>query len=210
MECAVFCSFCFEPFLIDPLRHGWMAPFALFAMAAGLAVIWLFIGVGWHFARALGVAVGLAGAEYIRAHLFGGFPWGMPAYILLDSPLQGSLALIGPYGATLVLALIAAAPVVIVSNRALGAALIAALMVAGWSLLPGAQNDTAKDGAQITARLVQPNAPQHQKWDPRYAPMFFDRMLDMSAPGPRPDLIRRVMRPPVAGWNGRICHERYY
>ena len=179
-----------EPFFIDPLRHGWMAPIALLAMAGGLALIWLLVGIGWHWARGLGVAVGLAIAEYIRAHIFGGFPWGLPAYILLDSPLQGILALIGPYGATLCVALVAATPVVLLSNRVIGGALVALLIGMIWSLMPVARSVIPNDQAtQFTVRLVQPNAPQHQKWDPRYAPMFFDRMLDMSARGPQPDLI---------------------
>ena len=29
-----------EPFLVDPVRHGWMAPFALFFTAAGFALFW--------------------------------------------------------------------------------------------------------------------------------------------------------------------------
>jgi apolipoprotein N-acyltransferase len=29
-----------EPFLVDPVRHGWMAPFAIFFMAGGLALFW--------------------------------------------------------------------------------------------------------------------------------------------------------------------------
>ncbi len=38
-------------------------------------------------------------------------------------------------------------------------------------------------------RLIQPNAPQHQKWDPDYAPLFFARQLEFTAAAPRPDLI---------------------
>ena len=40
-------------------------------------------------------------------------------------------------------------------------------------------------------RLVQPNAPQHEKWDPRKAPVFFNRQLSFTAApnGARPDLI---------------------
>ena len=31
-----------EPFLVDIARHGWMAPFAIFLMAGGLALFWGF------------------------------------------------------------------------------------------------------------------------------------------------------------------------
>ena len=179
-----------EPFLIDPLRHGWMAPFALGAMAGGLALFWGILGVGWYYARGIGVAVGLASAEYARAHLFGGFPWGMPAYILLDSPLQFALALIGPFGAALALALVAVIPSALLSNRIVGAVLIAISVAGIWYIQPRTQALAPnEDITEISVRLVQPNAAQHQKWDPRYTQMFFDRMLDMSAQSPAPDVI---------------------
>jgi apolipoprotein N-acyltransferase len=38
-------------------------------------------------------------------------------------------------------------------------------------------------------RLVQPNAPQQQKWDPAWEQIFFQRQLEASAAAPRPDLI---------------------
>jgi apolipoprotein N-acyltransferase len=38
-------------------------------------------------------------------------------------------------------------------------------------------------------RLVQPNAPQHEKWDPEKIPVFFQRQIDYTRAGPRPDLV---------------------
>ena len=38
-------------------------------------------------------------------------------------------------------------------------------------------------------RLVQPNAPQHEKWDPDKVQVFFDRQRDFSAAGAVPDLV---------------------
>ena len=40
-----------------------------------------------------------------------------------------------------------------------------------------------------TVRLVQPNAPQQQKWDPAYMPVFFQRQVEYTAAAPRPDLV---------------------
>jgi apolipoprotein N-acyltransferase len=51
--------------------------------------------------------------------------------------------------------------------------------------LPEMQRDVAK----TTVRLVQPNAPQAQKWDPFYAPIFLDRMIDATAADPKVDVI---------------------
>ena len=38
-------------------------------------------------------------------------------------------------------------------------------------------------------RLVQPNAPQDQKWQRDMIPVFFNRLLSFTEVGPRPDLI---------------------
>jgi apolipoprotein N-acyltransferase len=38
-------------------------------------------------------------------------------------------------------------------------------------------------------RVVQPNAPQHEKWDPEKAPVFFWRQVDATAAGDVPDLV---------------------
>jgi apolipoprotein N-acyltransferase len=45
------------------------------------------------------------------------------------------------------------------------------------------------DKPDTIVRLVQPNVPQNQKWDPFYAPLFFDRMIDATAADPKVDLI---------------------
>src|SRR5699024_699611 len=38
-------------------------------------------------------------------------------------------------------------------------------------------------------RLVQPNAPQQEKWDPERNAVFFERQLAYTAAAPRPDLV---------------------
>jgi apolipoprotein N-acyltransferase len=38
-------------------------------------------------------------------------------------------------------------------------------------------------------RLIQPNAPQDQKWDAAHRDVFLTRMITMTGQGPRPDLI---------------------
>jgi len=46
-----------------------------------------------------------------------------------------------------------------------------------------------RDVAETTVRMVQPNAPQEQKWDPFYAPIFLDRMIDATAADPKVDVV---------------------
>ena len=67
-----------EPFFVDPLRHGWMAPFAIVLMAVGLSLFW---AAAFWLAKRLHssgwpVVISLTAAELVRAYVFTGFPWG--------------------------------------------------------------------------------------------------------------------------------------
>ncbi|NKW92038.1 apolipoprotein N-acyltransferase, partial [Rhodobacteraceae bacterium R_SAG9] len=56
--------------------------------------------------------------------------------------------------------------------------------------LPLSGADTQTQGERPVVRLIQPNAPQHQKWDPQYAGLFFERLVQFTRAGDdRPDLI---------------------
>ena len=93
-----------EPFMVDAATHGWMAPFALVLLAAGLALFWGL--AGWVSARlggnrAMAWAVCLTAGEFVRGHVFTGFPWALPAYIWADTDLRLLASIVGPYGLTL-------------------------------------------------------------------------------------------------------------
>ncbi|MFB9150698.1 apolipoprotein N-acyltransferase [Roseovarius ramblicola] len=181
-----------EPFMVDAARHGWMAPFALVGLAAGLGLFW---GAALALARAAGdgavafvAALGLA--EALRGWLFTGFPWAQPGHALIDTPLLHWAAWIGAPG-LLVLVLAAAAALwhLATGARVAAAAVlgaVAALWPLGAALTPGA--GTGPDAPVV--RLVQPNAPQHEKWDPDKVQMFYDRQRAFSAAGAvAPDLV---------------------
>lgn len=179
-----------SPFLVEPDRHGWMAPFAVVLMAVGLALFW---GGAFAFARRIGVGglvLALPLAELARAYLFTGFPWGMPAYGLVNSLAGQGAALAGSHGLNVLLMALAFAVFVTVSNRGLRrgiGALISSLgILALWPLAVASPEEAQTVG---TIRLVQPNAPQHQKWDPDYMSTFFDRALSFTAAEGTPDLI---------------------
>ncbi len=94
-------------FLVDAKTFGWLLPIAVTALPAGMA---LYTAAGLALARMLwtrgagrilSLAIGLAMAEWLRGHLFSGFPWNAFGYLLV-SPLwlaQGA-ALIGIWGLT--------------------------------------------------------------------------------------------------------------
>jgi apolipoprotein N-acyltransferase len=176
-----------EPFQIDADRHAWMAPFALAGMSALLAAFW---GLAFSLARrlragVLGLAVLWPLAELARGYLFTGFPWGMLPQGLLDTPAAQALAWVGPYGMMLVLCA-GAAVLVQLMDRPLLVLPPAALALASvlWPMsLP------VPELTPHVVRLVQPNAPQQEKFDPEKLPVFMNRLLNATAAEPRPDLL---------------------
>lgn len=184
-------SWLVHPFLVDPARHGWMLPFALFFMCGGLALLWALPFAMAHRLK-LGV-LGLAGlwgaAELLRGHLFTGFPWGMMGYAWLDTPVALLSSILGPYGLTGLTLAIAALLAVAIDRRAwpigvLAASAVALLFASGWAL----GTKPMPQDTEIQLRLVQPNAPQHLKWHPEHIPTFFERALSLSH-DPAADLV---------------------
>lgn len=178
-----------SPFFVEPERHGWMAPFAVVFMAGGLALFW-----GGAFAAAkrfgpIGLVITLPLAELLRAFVFTGFPWGMPAYGLVDRMLAQGAGVFGAHGLNIVFLLLGYAGFALckyAGKRRLWAGGVFALGL--LTLLPGpAPMVPAEDAAVL--RLVQPNAPQHQKWDPDYMGLFYDRALQATRAEGSVDLI---------------------
>ncbi|MCK0150747.1 apolipoprotein N-acyltransferase [Marivita sp. S6314] len=179
-----------EPFQVDAAATGWMAPFALVGMAAGLALFWA--GAFWLGRRLsetpFAIAVVWAFAELARAYVLTGFPWGLLGYVWASTPVVQWHSVIGPHGVTLATVLLAAMTAQGVSNR-MWLFPAGALACLGWfgavALTPAAP--VLEDRPVV--RLIQPNAPQHQKWDPDHIPIFFQRQVDFTAQLPAPDLI---------------------
>lgn len=192
---ALALSWIVEPFLVDAARHGWMAPFALAGMSAGMGLVWAggfalgrLAGGGWAaFIAALTLA------EAFRTYAFTGFPWAQPGHVWIGTPalhwasLGGSLLLSA-------IALSASIGLWLCLRRnwiagAATAAAIAALHLGGAALAPapGAVAD------RPVVRLVQPNAPQSEKWDPDLGRIYRERLAAYSAApaagGVRPDLV---------------------
>jgi len=167
-------------FLAEADKFGWLMPFALLALTAGLA---LFYGLGAALAQLLwsddwrrifALAAGLGAAEWLRGNLLSGFPWNALGYALTSGEiLMQSAALFGLYALNVLAVLIFAAPaamaplqnekrrhfalpvLALVSIAALGAYGILRLSHAETAFVPG-----------LTIRIVQPDLAQLQKWNP--------------------------------------------
>lgn len=185
-----------DPFLVQPEIFGWMAPFAVVGISTGLALFW---GLPFALARAIlpdGRRAGVAGAlliaalwmlaEFARGHVLTGFPWALQAYAWVETPAMQLVALGGPYLLTLATF---AAGLLLGTGSWRAAAVVAVLLAAGWGWGAWrlAQPLPARDPA-VSVRLVQPNAPQAEKWLPDKEREFFQRHLELSAREPRPDV----------------------
>lgn len=179
------------PFFVDAAHQAWMAPFALFFMATGLALFWSpafalahWVGNG-RAPAAVALAFSLTLAELARSYLLTGFPWGLLGYVWLDTPLIQSVRLIGPHGMGLITALAAALLVqrqwtvwrFAGAGGLLGLALVYGLLVQALAKPP---SPVTAQPEPVHLRLVQPNAPQDQKWNPAMAATFFRRQLSLS------------------------------
>ena len=177
-----------EPFLVDIARHGWMAPFALVLMAGGAALFWAFAGwVARRFAPGHMLIFGLllVWVELTRSLILTGFPWALLGHVWISTALAQLAAFGGPHLLTLIAILAAWG---LAQGRVLpGLTVLILLTGAGFAVRPGpAPGPLAGDPV---VRLVQPNAPQHLKWDPVYRDVFLNRMVALTGQGDVPDLV---------------------
>lgn len=176
-----------SPFMVDAARHGWMAPFAVVLMATGGALFW---AAAFWAARRMGgrldwIMVTLPAVELLRAYIFTGFPWATPAQATVDSMLGQALAIFGPHGMNI--GLVAIAGIIARSAQRWGYWSIGvAVAVTGQLYLPVIRADAPLTDTVL--RLVQPNAPQAEKWDPEKIGIFYNRQLAFTAAAPDPDL----------------------
>jgi apolipoprotein N-acyltransferase len=164
-----------EAFLVDAANQGWMAPFAVAAMAAGMALFWGLAAVLYRLVRPLGVrrvlvfAGAFAALEWTRGHILTGFPWNLPGETWRAGSVVSQFAsVVGAYGLTWITLAIAAAPAVWREGKAgrwaIGAAIAVLVGLYIWGALPLAATHVPQTNAP-TVRIVQADIKQEAKWD---------------------------------------------
>lgn len=165
-----------EAFLVDAARYGWLRPFAIALVSAGLALFPAMAAVLAGIGRGpLSRWLALAGAwmllEWLRGWVLTGFPWNQAGDAWIGwLPLAQAAALVGVLGLTLVTVLAASAPALFATAgwRAALAANLAMLALLGAGHVWGTGRLAAlpPPDTDVRLRVVQPNVPQHLKWRP--------------------------------------------
>jgi len=174
----------------------WLAALATFLFCALLALFPAAVGAlqaRWPVSPALRLLLLMplawGATEWVRGWLFTGFPWLVAGYSQVpNSPLAGYAPLIGVYGVSYFLALIAALLVWSVTTRGhlaqrtWAVVAIVALGVGGQALR--GLDWTTPDGAPTTVALLQGNIPQDMKWQAEKTLATLESYARMAAASP--------------------------
>ena len=187
-------------FLVEAGSHGWLLPLVVIGLPALLALFWAlgaaFAQLLWteDWRRIFALAAGLGGAEWLRGHLFSGFPWNALGYALTAGEIfMQSAALFGLHALSVIAVVVfaapaAAAPAVGEQRRhvllpTLAIAAVAALGLFGVLRLGDAETATVPG---VTVRVVQPALSQDEKWRPENKDDVLARYFELSSPDGAP------------------------
>ncbi|HEY2008954.1 MAG TPA: apolipoprotein N-acyltransferase [Rhizomicrobium sp.] len=184
-------------FLVDPTNHLWQMPFSLLGLTAGLALYGaLACGVAAYFwregsARIFVFAICWAAAEWLRGHLFTGFPWNLSAYGWgLSLALLQSASLMGAYGLSFLTILLGAALAEPFSGRWRSPALVVLMFAGLWFYgVYRLASTPMLDISGVSVRIVQPDIPQAEKYVRRLMLRNWQRLIDLSARPGQPSVI---------------------
>ena len=223
--------------LVEGNPFSWVWPLAIAGLPALLATFYGIAGcmlqiliknlrswAGW-----CAFVGAIAFTEWIRGHIFTGFPWNLYGYAWNNNlSMAQSVSLFGAYGLTfftIAWAMIPALWWITLGTRkqrfmvsgvlafcALG------LFLWGYARLANHPIDLRSD---VTLRIVQPNIPQEDKWDNSKAGINFRKLMDLSRPDegnagsptiiiwPETAVIERLMRHPDAKITVRSMLQSY-
>ena len=177
-------------FFVDAETYLWMMPFAVSGLAAAMAIYWGLAALavnalGFKGLRlVLGFAAMLAVAEWLRGHLFTGFPWAAPGLAVDGMGAVAQMAsVIGMTGLTLLIVLWAGLPLVLTGQRhRIAAAGLLLLLPLAWAYgCYRLSSATSEDIADVRLRIVQPNIAQDAKWRDDNARPIFDTLQSLSS-----------------------------
>ena len=195
-------------FLVDAKTFAWLLPFAVLGLPAFLAC---YMALAFGLARALwmrgpwrilALAVTITAAEWLRGHLFSGFPWNAFGYALTGPlVLAQAASLVGLWGLTFLAVWLFASPAVLADDRrdtprpwlVVLVPLIVLCAFAAFGATRLARTPT-EFVAGVKLRIMQPNLPQDDKFNYSARASVMARYLALSdrATGPGSSGVRDV------------------
>ncbi|MBV9065148.1 MAG: apolipoprotein N-acyltransferase [Methylobacteriaceae bacterium] len=183
-----------DAFLVEADRFAWALPLGVLGLPAVLAI---FTAFGFAVARLLWVpgparifalAAGLGVSEWLRGHLFTGFPWNLFGMALGGNlVLAQAASLVGIYGLTFIAIAVFAAPATwfdaSAGRRVRWPILAAGLALAALALFGALRLGVGADPgyvAGVKLRIMQPNLSQDAKFRPEYRDAILNRYLALS------------------------------
>jgi apolipoprotein N-acyltransferase len=165
--------------LVDAATFGWLLPFAVAGLPAGLAI---FMALGFLIARLiwtkdasriLALASALTISEWLRGHILSGFPWNALGYALASPlALAQTASLIGLWGLTFLAVAIFASPAALIDDKgttrrpwlAVAVAVITLAIMGTYGAVRLAREPT-RLVENVKLRIMQPNLPQDAKFN---------------------------------------------
>jgi apolipoprotein N-acyltransferase len=207
--------------LVEGNPFSWVWPLAIAGLPALLAI---FTAAGCifivRFSRPLSLSgfftfiAGLAIAEWIRGHLFTGFPWNLYGYSWSGWPAMSQSAAIGGsyfltlmtlFWGTLPAYIIAAPPRQKIKNilMTVGILTFSANALYGYIRLSNTEISYYPD---IAVRPVQPNIAQSEKWDDKKVTENIINLLSLSQPQEKTSRLTLIIWPETAMPNSLLTH----
>ena len=190
-------------FLVEPLRYGWMVPFAVLGLAMGLALFSGFVAVTSKYlfkqtnlnayGRVVIFAVNWISVEWLRGWFLTGFPWNQIGSVWANSDTMMQFASVtGVLGLGLMTLLAALLPAGLVyrcefkNNNfrflpIIGFVSLICIAAFGQFRLLGVDPRAMHT---VKLRLVQPNIAQHLKWKPSLGRSHVRSLVRLSVQAP--------------------------
>lgn len=175
---------------VDLASFWWVIPFAVMGLPFALSFFWAVASLlvtkiaSSTLSRWILFAVFFSATEWLRGHLFTGFPWNLLGYSWVETPLLQMASWVGIYGLTLYTFILCGIgyfylsgnkrklPLILITILTIGICFYGAIRSDQVTRLPSTEN---------ALRLVQPNIAQREKWNADKMPSHFDKLVALSS-----------------------------